>query len=308
MSKGVKRFISIILVIAMMGALTGCGSKSGGESEKSETKNEEAVKIGARDWVEQYIFMELMAYALEKNGYKAERVPDIGGTDLLQNAMEKGDIDMACNYSSSFYTSILGHDPSFDKAEVYDVSKKEMKEKYNIILLNQSDIDNSYGLFMLKSKADEMNIKTMSDLVQHTHELVFANHGGWMDGNKERLIEIYGGDFEWKDEKQFDISLRYSSVKNGEADVSTAYTTDGELNDEEIVMMEEDKEGAYEPYFAIPFVRGEILDEYPEIEDIINELFEKLTPEEMIKLNSRASIDKEDYDVVAQEWYDETFK
>ena len=319
MRKTIRRVVCGLLSAAMVFSLAACsggnngnagngGNTGGNDGTGGTDKSDVVIRVGARDWAEQYILMELMAYALEQNGFTVERVPDVGGTQLLHDAMVNGDIDLAANYSGGLYSSILGYPISYDKDEVYNTVKEEFEEKFDIVCLDQSPINNSYALFMLKSTAEEYGIETMSDLAPLTHEFVFANHGSWLEGNRERLSEVYGGDFEFREVKLFDMGLRYSSVKNGEADISTAYTTDGELYDEELYVLIEDGDiDTYEPYYVVPFVRGELLDAYPEIADIINELFVKLTEEDMIELNYQASIELEDYDVVAQTWYDANY-
>lgn len=294
-----KRILGFVLSIAMILGLAACRTSSGEEEKVT-------IRVGARDWAAQYIMMELMAYALEQNGYEAERVPDIGGTSLVHQAMVNDEIDLAADYSSNFYSSLLGHEPIFDRETVYNVSKEEMLEQYDTLLLDESEINDSYGLFMLKSVAEQYGIETMSDLAPYTHEFVFANHGSWLENNKDRMIELYGGDFEWKEVKLFDTGLRYTSVLTGEADVSTAYLSDGELYNEELYLIIDDKE-TYKPYYIIPYMRNDVAEEYPEVVEIINELFASMTTEDLATMTRRASVDKEDYDVVAQEWYDTKF-
>ena len=328
MKNNMKRLLSLMMALVMVLTLCACGSAAA-EKPAEEVKAPEApaateapatpaetvadkkdvvIRVGCRVWTEQYILMELMAYALEQNGYTAERVPDIGGSTIVHDAMMNNEIDLAANYSGSLHSSILGYESIYDKEEQYRIAKEEYLEKFNIVVLDESEVNNSYGLFMRKDVAAEYGIATMSDLAKHTGELVFANHGGWLDSSKDRLIEIYGGDFEFKEVKLFDGGLRYASVKNREADVSTAYTTDGELYDDELILLAEDgSEYPYEPYYVVPFIRGDVLEANPEIADIINGMFAKLTAEAMIELNYKAAVELEDYDVVAQEWYDANF-
>ena len=63
-----------------------------------------------------------------------------------------------------------------------------------------------------------------------------------------------------------------------------AFTTDGLLKKFDLVVLEDDK-NFFPPYNAIPLVREETLEQYPEIEPILNKLGTYLTDEVMQDLN-----------------------
>jgi osmoprotectant transport system substrate-binding protein len=67
-----------------------------------------------------------------------------------------------------------------------------------------------------------------------------------------------------------------------------AFGTDGEIAAFDLVTLEDDK-GLFPPYQVAPVVRGEILESYPEIEDILNSLAPLLTDDVMRKLNFEVS-------------------
>lgn len=53
----------------------------------------------------------------------------------------------------------------------------------------------------------------------------------------------------------------------------------------------------------IPVVRAKIVDKYPDVTDVLNAVSAKITNEELVKLNARVDIDKEDYEDVAADFY-----
>ena len=159
-----------------------------------------------------------------------------------------------------------------------------MKEKYDIEVLNQMAFNNTYALAVTKETAQRYNLTTISDLTKVSQNLViaptleFINREDGLPG----LEREYGLTF--KDTIGIDGSPRYTALENNNAQVIDAFTTDGLLKKFNLVVLEDDK-SFFPPYNAIPLVRSNILEEYPEIEDVLNALGPYLTDEVMQDLN-----------------------
>ena len=68
-----------------------------------------------------------------------------------------------------------------------------------------------------------------------------------------------------------DEGLMYQAVKEGELDVISAFATDGRIPAFELVNLEDDL-AYFPPYYAAPVVRGDLLEEDPEVANILNKL------------------------------------
>ena len=79
-------------------------------------------------------------------------------------------------------------------------------------------------------------------------------------------------------------SPRFIALEQGEIDIVDAFATDGLLKKYGLVTLE-DTDGYFPPYNAIPMLREEVLEEYPELADPINQLSAALTDEEMQNMN-----------------------
>ena len=95
-------------------------------------------------------------------------------------------------------------------------------------------------------------------------------------------------------------------MESDEVDCVPAYTTDAQLSSGDFVLLEDDK-GLWPPYNVIPVARQEIIDEYPEAAEAINELSAQIDTATLTKLNARVDVNKEEYDDVAADFY-ETLK
>jgi osmoprotectant transport system substrate-binding protein len=307
MKISVKKLIALLLFffVALSISLTDCPSEASDANSAGADKRK--VIIGARDWAEPYIFAYLTGFALEDAGYTVDYRLDIADSSLLNDALVKGDFDITANYSGTLYESVLGHTPIFDREEEYKTIKKELKDRYNIVALDESNINNSYAMVVTKKTAEKYNIVKTSDLVKVSKQLTFADPGVFWQREKKRLQGLYGSEFDWKSANTFDKGLRYKALLNGEVDVTIAFTTDAELNDSNIFRITDDFP-TYQPYYVIPLARQEILTKYPDIERIVNEIFARLTEKDTVNLNYQATVEKKDYDKIARAWYNANIK
>lgn len=248
-------------------------------------KSEDSIRIGSKDFTEQEILCYMTSHAIENNtDINVETECNLGGAQVVFSALTNDNIDLYIDYAGTDYTDILDHKPISDVDKVYKTIKKEMKQKYNIEVLDQMAFNNTYALAVTKETAEQYNLKTISDLTRVANELTiaptleFINREDGLPG----LKKAYG--LEFKDTIGIDGSPRYTALQNNNAQVIDAFTTDGLLRKFNLVVLEDDK-NFFPPYNAIPLVRSDTLKEYPEIEDILNKLGTYLTDEVMQDLN-----------------------
>lgn len=250
------------------------------------TKSKEnIIRIGSKDFTEQEILCHMTSKAIENNtDIKVKKECNLGGAQVVFSALTNNNIDLYIDYAGTDYTDILKHKPISDVDKVYQTIKKEMKEKYDIEVLKQMSFNNTYALAVTKSTAKKYNLKTISDLEKVSKELIiaptleFINREDGLPG----LEKKYGLTF--KDTIGIDGSPRYTAIQNNNAQVIDAFTTDGLLKKFDLTVLEDDK-NFFPPYYAIPLVRKDILEKYPEIEEVLNELGQYLTDKVMQDLN-----------------------
>lgn len=248
-------------------------------------KSENVIRVGSKDFTEQEILCYMTSQAIENNtDIDVENECNLGGAQVVFSALTNDNIDLYIDYAGTDYTDILKHKPISDVDKVYKTIKKEMKEKYDIEVLNQMAFNNTYALAVTKETAQKYNLATISDLTRVSNDLIiaptleFINREDGLPG----LEKEYGLSF--KDTIGIDGSPRYAALQNNNAQVIDAFTTDGLLKKFNLVVLEDDK-NFFPPYYAIPLVRSDTLKEYPEIEKVLNALGPYLTDEVMQDLN-----------------------
>ncbi len=250
-------------------------------------QSKDTITIGGKDFTEQFIVTHLMADMIEdRTDLRVIRKENLGGTQVAFNALRNANIDLYLEYTGTIYGDTLGYSPTSDMEEVYDTSKADLKELYDIDALKQFSFNNTYVLSVTEETAEKYNLEKISDLAPVAGDLKigavleFLNREDGIVGLKKH----YG--FSFGEEIGINGANRYLALTNGETDVTDAFSTDGLLKKFNLVMLEDDQ-NFFPPYFAVPILRSGLLEEYPEIEPVLDELGEVLTNETMIELNYR---------------------
>lgn len=247
--------------------------------------SERQISIGSKDFTEQLLLSEMIAQLIEENtDIQVVRRLNLGGTQVAFAALRKGEIDLYVDYSGTAYGDVLGLDPINDAEVVYNTVVEEYASQFNIRVLKQMNFNNTYTLAVPQDIAQQYQLESISDLALVANQLTsgtsleFLNRDDGLPGVKA----MYG--FTFLTEKGLDGSSRYLALENGDVQVIDAFATDGLLKKFNLTVLEDDKE-FFLPYYAIPLLREETANTYPEIIPLLETLGEFLNNEVMIDLN-----------------------
>ena len=263
-----------LLVLALF-AVASCGGRGAA-----------TIKVGSKDFTEEFILAEMYSLLLEDAGFKVERKFNLGGTPIAQAALVKGDIDLYPEYTSTGLLTVLKLQPIADPQQVIETVRKGYKEQFNLVWLDPAPFNDTQALATTKAVSEKYGIKTYSDLSAKAPELRLggpAEFAERADGIKG-LQKAYGG-FQFKEFKQLGTgSLRYQALTSGQVDVVVAFGTDGQLSGLGLALLKDDK-SFYPVYQAAPVVRADTLEKNPNIASTLNKLAPLLTDEAMATLN-----------------------
>ncbi len=243
------------------------------------------VTIGSKNFPEQLILGEMYAQLLEDAGYNVERSLNLGGTAVAHQALVEGEIDLYPEYTGTALLAILGLPTDSDPDAVYQTVKDAYAEQFNLVWLDQAPMNNSQALAMTREKSEELGITTISQMVEQAGDLTLVAPADF-EQREDGLVglkQVYG-DFELGDLTLVDPNLKYQTLLSGDADVVLAFGTDGEIKGNDLVILEDDKH-LWPPYHVAPVVRQDLLDNAPEIADILNQVQPLLTDDVMQDLN-----------------------
>lgn len=248
--------------------------------------SDRSIVIGSKDFTENIVLAHLYGQMIEAHTDIDVDVEDnLGGTQVCYEALQAGEIDMYLDYTGTVYVSLLNHPAKSDMEAVYQECKDELAANYDIVVLDKSPLNNTYTIAVQPETAEEYGLVTIADLQKCDDQLVIGTTLEFQnrpDDGLPGLVAKYG--FQFKNTVGIDGSPRFIALEQGEIDIVDAFATDGLLKKYGLVTLE-DTDGYFPPYNAIPMLREEVLEEYPELADPINQLSAALTDEEMQNMN-----------------------
>jgi osmoprotectant transport system substrate-binding protein len=271
---------------------------SGGGAITSNPDNGKvSLKIGSKNFPEQEILGEIYAQALKAAGYKVTSDLNLGSETVAHKAVKSGAISGYPEYASTALTSFFGLEPEevpTDATEAWEKANEEF-EKEGLVAFEPTPFESANAVGTLKKTAEKYGLEDVSDLEGVSEKLSLYGSPEC----RERidclagLEKLYG--LKFKSFHPVDISLRYTVLEKGQADLSILFTTDPQLSAEsdKFVILEDDKHVF--PAGNIIFVTTpKVVEEAgPDYEKTILQAQEGLTLEVMQELDARVELEKE---------------
>ena len=271
--------------------------------------------VGSKEFTEQVILGQIAIAALENAGASIEDNTAIVGTDNVRAALTSGEIDMYWEYTGTGWSSHLGREISEAPESPDELAEAvaEADAENGVIWYETAPMNNTYALVTLASRADELEVTTISDYAElvntNPDDASLCGATEWLvrDDGYIGLAETYG--FELPDNllTEFaDTSGIAALVAQGnECNFGELFATDGPIAANDLVVLEDDME-YFVPYNLALTVRSEVDEEHGEaLAAIFDRISEMLTDETMQGLNARVDVDGEDPAAVAESFLQE---
>ena len=283
------------LLLMLVPFLSACGA------DATATAQPVTIRVASKDFTEEFIVGNMYADLLENAGFKVDRKMNLGGTPVCQAALVSNQIDVYPEYTGTGLTTVLKQPVQSDPTAVYNAVQAGYKQ-FNLTWLQAAPMNDTQAIAMTKAKADELGIKTVSDFVAKASQITLVGAPEFQEREDgiPGLKKVYG-DFTLKSFLSVDAALRYPSLLNGQADATVAYSTDGPIAANNLVVLEDDKH-LWPPYQLAPVIRQDILTANPKIADALNALAPKLTNDVMSNLNNEVDGKKREPADVAKEF------
>jgi osmoprotectant transport system substrate-binding protein len=262
----------------------------------------QVVRVGSKNFTEQFIVAEIYAQALENAGIKAQTRPNLGATLIAHAALLNGDIDLYPEYTGTAMAHVVKGDLSGSAEQTYETVKSYYEKNLHLTLLEPTHINNGYAIVVLPETAVRYKLKTLSDLGPASKNLSFGAEGSFADRTDglPGMSRVYGIHF--KDFRNLaKLGLRYSALTSKNIDVSFGFTTDWQIAEDRLVVLDDDKH-LFPPYFLVPVIRQDTLARNPRIADVLNKVSSLLTNENMRAMNAAVERDKEEPKDVATQF------
>lgn len=289
-----KKFIAVLMISTLVLSLAAC------------SKEEKTVVLASKPMTEQFIVAEMLIALIEQEtDIIVEHKQGIGGGHTnIHPAMLRGEIDIYPEYTGTGWMEVLEQDLINDPQELYMAVKDSYADEFNIYWSELYGFNDTYGIAMKRELAEQLNVKTYSELAAASADLTFgAEHDFYeREDGFPGIDGVYGFDF--KGEVGMDIGLKYQAIESGDVDVINIFSTDGKLAEYDMVVLEDDQL-FFPSYFAATLARQEVLDESPELIEVFSMLDGKISNDEMTYMNYLVEIENQEPKAVAENFLKE---
>lgn len=264
-------------------------------------KPQKEIVIASKNLPENRLLAEIMAQLVEEHtDIAVERKFSLGATGIVIPAMESGSIDLYPEYTGTGWAEILKIREPASKAientnsrwplspRVFLIVDARMRKEMGLGWLQPFGFENSFALAIAEEKAQELDIKTISDLVDHQDNLRIAvsTHFATREDGWVGLSKTYG--LKFKSFTPMEHNISYQALEAGSVDLIQVDMTDGKLARLNMRLLEDDK-NFFPPYDAAPVIRLSTLKRYPELEEVLGRLAFKIDQKTMQELNRRVA-------------------
>jgi len=282
MRRSLLCFLYLLSVLSLL-SLAGCKPK------------QPHLTIGSKFFTEQVILAELLAQHIEaRTGIHVDRKSNLGGTLLCQKALLSGDLDLYVEYTGTALTAVLNESPSRDPRDVYNRVKQGYAQRFHLEVTEPLGFENTFAMVVRGEDAQRLNLRNTSDIVPFApkmragfgYEFLERPDGfrGWS--------QLYGLHFA-APPSVMDLGLIYRAMVDNKVDIVAGNSTDGLIDALHLVPLIDDRH-YFPPYDAVPIVRRDALTKFPQLRAALADLANKISAEEMRRLNSEVDADQRD--------------
>ncbi|MCW2793343.1 MAG: Substrate-binding region of ABC-type glycine betaine transport system [Nocardioides sp.] len=190
-----------------------------------------------------------------------------------------------------------------DGQELADAGAGLLKEQ-GITLLDLSEATDTNAFFVTQDYSESEGVTKLSDLEGDSVTLAAAPDCEGRLDCEGGLSDDYGIDIKEVLPLGYASDQTYQSVIDGESELGETSTTDGTLESQGLVVLEDDKH-IQPAQNLVPAVSDEFLAAHPDVADTLNALMAALTTEKLTELNGRVAVDREKPEDVAKDFLTE---
>ena len=312
----VRRSLAAVLAAGSMLLVTACAgddldSSADDESTPSASGggDQGAVHIAGQNFPEAQLVAAMYEELLTNAGYE----PDVKLVDARDAYMPTfpGDVDVVPEYVGGIVNFLNGRANGAD-AEPFtagdgtDLAEqgKDLLDEAGITLLDVSPATDTNAFFVTKEYSESEGVTKLSDLEGTSVVLAAAPDCKGRLDCEGGLSDEYGIDITKVLPLGYASDQTYQSVLKGESQLGETSTTDGTLESQGLVVLEDDKQ-IQPAQNLVPAVSTEFLQAHPDVAEVLNPLMAALTTEKLTELNGRMAIDREKAADVAHDFLTE---
>ncbi|ASJ90012.1 ABC transporter permease/substrate-binding protein [Porphyrobacter sp. CACIAM 03H1] len=217
-------------------------------ASQADGEDRDTIVIAAKSFSEQYILAQLIGQRLEAAGYAVEYRDGLGSA-VVHSAVANSSVDISVDYTGTIWTNYLKRTDNPGREAMYTTIRDwEMREN-KVRVLGRLGFENAYAFAMRQDRASALGVASLADLVAVGPRLTVGGDPEFFERPEWIAVrDAYG--LRFGETRNFAPTFMYNALASGEADVISAYTSDGRIAADKLVVLA-DPEGALPSYDAL---------------------------------------------------------
>src|SRR5690625_487075 len=302
-----RRITTAAAALSLFG-LAACGSAGPETGSAGDELEGLEGTIGSKDFAEQYILAHITSQLFNAHGADTDTNTSMVGSTNVRSAFESGELDGYWEYTGTAWITYFQETEPLETPEEMFEAVKESDGEDGIYWFNPAPLNNTYSLAILAEKADELGVTKLSDIAgldPAEQTFCIESEFSTRDDGWPGLKDAYGLDIPDSNVAMLDTGVVYTeTAKADTCNFGEVFQTDGRISNLDLLVLEDD-ENFFPAYQGALTMKQSVVDEYPALVDIVAEVSELLTTEEMQKLNALADVEGEDPEDIAADWLEE---
>ncbi len=196
--------------------------------------------IGAKNFSEQFILAELMGERLKGEGAAVRHKQGLGSAVIFR-ALASGDIDCYVDYSGTLWTNVLARRDVPSREVMLAELTRALRERFGVVVLGALGFENAYALAMRGERASALGVRSIADLVAHAPQLTLGSDLEFLSRPEwASLRDAYG--LKFRNTRSFNPTFMYRALEDGEADVISAFSSDGRIAAMKLAVLSDPKQ------------------------------------------------------------------
>ena len=258
----------------------------------------------------------IISQVLQANDIPVTERIQLGGTPVVREAIAAGQIDIYPEYTgnAAFFFN-KADDPLWnDAGQAYEEAKALDYEANKIVWLQPAPANNTWAVALRQDVAEANSITTFSEFgafVAGGGEVKLAASAEFVSSpaalpkfqdvygftlSSDQLVTLSGGDTA--------ATIAAAAQQTNGVNAAMVYGTDGGIAPSGLVVLADDQ-GVQPVYEPAPIIREDVLNQYPQIAELLAPVFEQLDLVTLQELNGRIQVGGEAAQAVAIDWLTE---
>jgi len=276
---------------------------------------QDPVVVSSKIDTEGSVLGQLILQRLEQGGIEVEDRLQLGGTSIVREALIAGEIDLYPEYTGNgaFFFDMADSPVWNDADKALETMREKDREINDLVWLTPAEANNTWAISVRGELAREHDLASLEDLADYLDDegqFKLAASAEFVESPQAlpAFQDAYG--FELSDDQLLVLSggntaatMRAAAQQTSGVNAAMTYGTDGGLQALDLVVMD-DTLGVQPVYQPAPVVREPVLERYPEIETLLEPVFQSLDLETLQRLNGDVAVNGRAPAAVAADFLD----